>query len=136
MPATRRQLRGHRDRSLILQLPDSDIGNTPCEAEHGVGSPLLDGTERYEGNQGQREQRIDHGNEVPGDALVGERPEQQRAVTRAGIEQAMTRITEQAESVTGSESQAAPDQRIQHQGTHESAYGNECERVREVPMKL
>ena len=122
--------------TLALHRAEREIGDRidrrgigPCGAAPRRG-------QQHEREHRCREERIEHGDHAPGHAHVRERPQELRAVRRAGIEQAVAPVAQEAEEIGPREREPRPDDPVQQRRAQQRPHGHERERVREVAVIL
>src|SRR5690606_15775597 len=129
-----RKTRGIGEGQLLVSEREVDDGPT----QRGIRVARTRGARRDHDKRKHwnGEQRIEYGHDVPCDARARERPKKLRAVARAGVEQAMAAVTEQAERVRLGKRQTVTHRPMKDHRADQCADRYERERVREMTVKL
>ncbi len=123
-------------RPLLLHEAEAEIGHAQRQAPgHGLGFRIAQEEVQRQREQ-QREQRIDHRNQVPRFAPLRERQPQMGAVAGAGIQQRMCEIGGEAAGVERGEAHAPLQEGPQQQRGNQRTDRHESQGMGEVAVVI
>ena len=111
----RGQLHAGRLRPLVLDNPEQQIADRPDQSGDGQCATPPHHGQDPQAEQRQRKQWVHDRDVVPGHPLIGERPQELRAVRRAGVQQTVRGIAEQTDQIVLPEPERASNERMQEQ---------------------
>ena len=104
-----------------------------CSRTRSPNAPMPN-TQYYQDKKWQTEQRINDGNQIPGNFLQSKRPQEMRPVTGAGIQQPMSSIAQKAGYPRFTKGETSARKKPNQQCHDRRTQRNKHQGVGEVPM--